>query len=88
MMRSAGEQVAIGASNLGNRATRFLENRPGAQAAVSRGQKFVGKGAQAIGTGHRYSQATPGHPEWACRKPGISLGLVPNPSKNPGNLGI
>ncbi len=53
LMRSAGEQVATGASKLGNRATRFLENRPGAQAAVSRGQDIVGKGAQTIGTGAR-----------------------------------
>ena len=52
-VRSAGEQVANGAAELGKRATHYLENRPGAQAAVSRGQEIVGKGAQAIGTGAR-----------------------------------
>lgn len=53
MMRNAGEQVATGAVKLGNRATQYLENRPGAQAAVSRGQDIVGKGTHAIGAGAR-----------------------------------
>lgn len=52
-VRNAGEQVANGAAKLGKRATQYLENRPGAQTAVSRGQEIVGKGAHAIGTGAR-----------------------------------
>ncbi|GAA1878114.1 hypothetical protein GCM10009715_26020 [Paeniglutamicibacter psychrophenolicus] len=53
MMRNTGEQVAAGAMKLGNHATQFLEKRPGALAAVSRGQDLVGKGAHVIGTGAR-----------------------------------
>lgn len=52
-VRNAGEQVANGAAELGKRATQYLESRPGAQAAVSRGQEIVGRGAQAIGAGAR-----------------------------------
>ncbi|MGP9786684.1 EcsC family protein [Glutamicibacter sp. 287] len=53
MIRNVGEKASTGAAKLGNRATQYLENRPGAQAAVSHGQDFVGKGANAIGTGAR-----------------------------------
>lgn len=50
-MRNAGEQVAKGAAEVGKRATRQLEIHPGAQSAISRGQKVVAKGARAIGAG-------------------------------------
>ncbi|WP_231941200.1 EcsC family protein [Arthrobacter sp. U41] len=53
VMRDAGEQVASGAAELGKRATKYLEERPGAHAAVSRGQEMVAKGAQTMGTGAR-----------------------------------
>lgn len=53
MIRNVGEKAATGALKLSNRATQYLENRPGAQAAVSRGQGIVGKSANAIGTGAR-----------------------------------
>lgn len=52
-MRDAGEQVASGAAELGKRATKYLEERPGAQAAVSRGQEMVAKGARTMGAGAR-----------------------------------
>jgi hypothetical protein len=53
MMRSASEQVAGGAAKIGDRATEYLENHPGAQSAVSRGQEIVAKGSQAVGAGAR-----------------------------------
>lgn len=49
VMRDAGEQVATGAAEVGKRATKYLENHPGAQTAVSRGQEAVAKGARVIG---------------------------------------
>ncbi|TQJ35589.1 EcsC family protein [Arthrobacter sp. SLBN-122] len=52
-IRNAGEQVAIGAEKIGERATQYLEERPGAQATVVRGQELVSKGAHALGTGAR-----------------------------------
>jgi hypothetical protein len=52
-MRNAGEQVAVGAEELGKRATQYLENHPGAQSAVSRGQEIVAKSAHAAGAGAR-----------------------------------
>lgn len=56
-MRDAGEQVAVGAAELGKRATKYLENHPGAQSAVSRGQEIVANGAHAVGTGARKTAA-------------------------------
>ncbi len=66
-MRSAGEQVAIGRAELGERATKFLENHPRAQSAVSRGQEIVAKGAHAVGTGaHGAADAFPdGMVDWS-----------------------
>ncbi|MHA7142864.1 EcsC family protein [Arthrobacter sp. Sr33] len=52
-LRSAGEHVSTGAASIGKRATQFLENRPAAQSAVSRGQSVVSKGTRAIGAGAR-----------------------------------
>ncbi|MBG6060107.1 hypothetical protein IWX89_003580 [Cryobacterium sp. MP_M3] len=56
-MRNTSEQVAIGAAELGSRATTYLENHPGTQSAVSRGQGIVANGAHAIGTGARKTAA-------------------------------
>src|SRR6478752_7288722 len=53
VIRNAGEQMANGAEKLGERATQYLEERPGAQAAVARGQEMVSKSAHAIGAGAR-----------------------------------
>jgi hypothetical protein len=66
-MRSAGEQVAIGGAELGKRATKYLENHPRAQSAVSRGQEIVAKGAHAVGTGaHGAADALPdGIVDWS-----------------------
>ncbi len=52
-MGNASEQVAIGAAELSKRATKYLENRPRAQLAVSHGQEVVAKGTQAVGSGAR-----------------------------------
>lgn len=43
----------MGAAELGKRATKYLENHPRAQSAVSQGQEFVAKGAHALGKGAR-----------------------------------
>lgn len=53
VIRNAGEQMANGAEKLGERATQYLEERPGAQAAIVRGQEIVSKSAHAIGAGAR-----------------------------------
>lgn len=50
-LRDASEQVANGAAKVGEHATKYLENHPGAQSAVSRGQKFIASGAQVISSG-------------------------------------
>lgn len=55
-MRNAGEQVAVGAEELGKRATRYLEDHPGARSAVSRGQKMIATGAHTVSTGARKAQ--------------------------------
>ncbi|MBC7596040.1 MAG: EcsC family protein [Kineosporiaceae bacterium] len=52
-MRNASEQVATGAAAVGERATKYLENHPRAQSALSRGQQGVAKGAKSIGTAAR-----------------------------------
>lgn len=66
-MRNAGEQVAKGAAEVGKRATKHLDNHPGAQSAVLRGQKVVAKGARAIGNGaQRTADALPeGMVDWS-----------------------
>jgi hypothetical protein len=53
VMGNASEQVAIGAAELGKRATNYLENRPRAQSAVSHGQEVAAKGTHAVGSGAR-----------------------------------
>lgn len=53
VMKKANEQVANGAAGFGKRAGQYLEGRPGAQAAFTRGQEMVGKGAGAIRSGAR-----------------------------------
>ncbi len=53
MIRNVGEKASTGAVKLGNRATRYLDNRPKVQAVFSRGQDIAGKGANAISTGAR-----------------------------------
>lgn len=57
-MRNAGEQVAMGAEELGKRATQYLEDHPGAHFVVSRGQEIVAKGAAAVSTGARKAKDT------------------------------
>ena len=63
VMRNAGEHVAIGAAELGKRATKYLENRPRAQSAVSRGQEIVAKGAHKVSAGAR--GAADALPDWS-----------------------
>ncbi|MCC3276556.1 EcsC family protein [Arthrobacter sp. zg-Y20] len=53
VMKKASEQVANGAVGLGKRAGQYLEDRPGAKAAFSKGQEMVGKGAGVIRSGAR-----------------------------------
>jgi hypothetical protein len=53
VLGNASEHVADGAAGLGKRATRYLENRPRTQLAVSHGQEVVAKGAHAVGYGAR-----------------------------------
>lgn len=62
-MSKAGEQVAIGAAELGKRATKYLENHPRAQSAVSRGQEIAAKGAHKVSAGA--SGATDVLPDWS-----------------------
>lgn len=53
VMKKASEQVANGAAGISKRAAQYIEDRPGAQTAVNRGQKLVGKGADAVRSGAR-----------------------------------
>lgn len=66
-MRGAGEQVAKGAAALGKRGSRYLDKQPRMRSAVSRGQEFVAKRAQAVGDGaHRAVDAIPdGMVDWS-----------------------
>ncbi|MFZ3415122.1 EcsC family protein [Arthrobacter sp. 3Tela_A] len=52
-VRKASDQVANGAAGLSHRASQFLEERPGAQAAVSRGKDLLGKGVSVARSGAR-----------------------------------
>ncbi len=61
-MRWAGEKASDGLSALGDHSTRFLEDHPRADLAVSRGKEVVAKGARAVGTG--YHKATDALPNW------------------------
>ncbi|MEU3599967.1 hypothetical protein ABZ714_14745 [Streptomyces sp. NPDC006798] len=63
VMRSAGEHVATGAAEFGKRATKYLENHPRAQSAVSRGQRIVAKGADKASAGT--SGAAQALPDWS-----------------------
>ncbi len=56
-MKSAGEQVIIGAAGLGDCATKYLENHPRAKSAVSRGQGISANVTHAIGTRAREAAA-------------------------------
>lgn len=62
-IRSAGEQMAIGAAKVGKRGTGYLENHPRARSAVSRGQVAAGKGGDAVGAGVR--RAANALPNWS-----------------------
>ena len=53
VMKQASGQVADGAEGLGRRAAKYLGDRPGAKAAVSRGQELFGRGAEALRAGAR-----------------------------------
>ncbi|MFJ4715076.1 EcsC family protein [Streptomyces sp. NPDC088785] len=63
VVRSAGEQVAAGAAQVGKRATKYLENHPRARSAVARGQEIAAKGARKVGDGAR--GASEALPEWS-----------------------
>jgi hypothetical protein len=53
VMGNASGQVATGAAEISRRATKYLENHPRAQSAVSQGQNVVAGGTHAIGSGAR-----------------------------------
>ncbi|WP_120521462.1 EcsC family protein [Arthrobacter celericrescens] len=52
-IRNTGEKLVSGAVKLGEGAAQYLEERPGAQGAVVRGQQIVSSTAHALGTGAR-----------------------------------
>lgn len=66
-VRSAGDKVAVSATELGNRAAAYVGNRPRAQAAVSKVQSAVADSAQAASTTARKAvDAIPGGlTEWS-----------------------
>jgi hypothetical protein len=74
VMGNVSEQVAIGAAELGKRATKYLGNHPRAQLAVSHGQEVVAKGTHAVGSGPRKAvDAIPdGMTDWS----GAALGSM------------
>ncbi|MFS0716771.1 EcsC family protein [Arthrobacter sp. 1P04PC] len=51
--RNAGEKAAAGVEELGQRASRYLEDHPTAESVVARSQTLVAKGAQKISVGAR-----------------------------------
>jgi hypothetical protein len=55
---NASGQVAIGAAELGKRATKYLENYPWTRLAVSHGQEVVAKGTHAVGSRARNAVGT------------------------------
>ncbi|MFE9929172.1 EcsC family protein [Streptomyces sp. NPDC005533] len=63
VMRDAGEQVAVGAAEIGKRAAKYLEDHPRARSAVSRGRKIAAKGAHKVGAGAR--GAADALPDWS-----------------------
>ena len=58
VMGNASGQVAIGAAELGKRATKYLENYPRTRLTVSHGQEVVAKGTHAVGSGARKAAGT------------------------------
>jgi hypothetical protein len=74
VMGKASGQVAVGAAELGKRATKYLENHPRAQLAVSHGQEVVAKGTHAVGSGARKAIDTvpDGMTDWS----GAALGSM------------
>ena len=74
VMGNVSEQVAIGAAELGKRATKYLGNHPRAQLAVSHGQEVIAKGTHAVGSGPRKAvDAIPdGMTDWS----GAALGSM------------
>jgi EcsC protein family len=67
VMGNASGQVAIGAAELGKRATKYLENHPRAQSAVSHGQEVVAKGTHTVGSGGRkaFDALADGRTNWS-----------------------
>jgi hypothetical protein len=62
-MGEVGQKVSNGTTAVGDRATKYLENHPWAQAALERGQGVAAKGTQIVSAGARTaSDALPG---WA-----------------------
>src|SRR5690554_6633799 len=76
VMKSAGDQVAIGASELGKRATNFLESHPKAQSAVSRGQDIATGSSKVIGAAAR--KAAAGLPDGMVDWSGAALASIRN----------
>jgi len=74
VMRSAGAQLAAGTTRIGERASKYLENKPRTRSAVSRGQEIVARGAEAVGAGARKAaDAVPaGVADWS----GAALGAI------------
>ncbi|WP_238175921.1 EcsC family protein [Kribbella albertanoniae] len=66
--RNVGEQMASRAAGLGKRATKYLEDHPRAESAVSRGQEVAARSAHVVGTGARI--AADALPDWS----GTALG--------------
>ncbi len=62
-MGEVGQKVFNGTTALGNRATKYLENHPDAQAALERGQGVAAKGTQIVSAGARV--ASDALPSWA-----------------------
>ncbi|WP_426567988.1 EcsC family protein [Streptomyces canus] len=83
-IENAGEQVANGVTGLGKRAANQLEKHPRAQAVVSRGQKFVAKGAHKVGAAA--GGAADAMPEWsgtAVQSIGKTLGRISRAGLSP-----
>jgi hypothetical protein len=76
VMRSAGDQVAMGASEVGERAANFLENHPKAQSVVARGRELAVGSSRAIGAGAR--KAAAGVPDGMVDWSGAALASMRN----------
>lgn len=73
-MRESSTRVATGAAELGKRATKYIEDRPRAKAALSRGQGAMVKGTQTIGAGAR--KAADSLPEGMVNFGGAAVGAM------------